>query len=167
MRYKAKLGYGEDFAVIHRSRTSAQSLPMNADATSFVDREIRSRIRVGRLFIASHSDHLVTSPVGAVPKPSVNGQRKWRMIHHLSYPGHSKIDNSVNRGIDSDAVTLKYFDLTTMLVELGSAIRKDPPNIRKRTLWKVHPKDAHRHMVVEHNDHRLLGFYWPEVGHVY
>jgi hypothetical protein len=110
---------------------------------------------------------VVTSPVGAVPKPTVNGEEKSRMIHHLSWPKRSRTDSSVNVGIDSGAVTLHYSDIEVQLRALGAAARRDPENLEGRYLWKVDLKDAYRHVVVEQRDARLLGYFWPKYGYLY
>lgn len=90
-----------------------------------------------------------------------------RKIHHLSWPRTFQKETSVNEGIDSKAVTLRYYDLDIFRRELGEACRRDPGNLEGRYLRKVDLKDAYRHVVVERQDARLLGYFWPKYGYLY
>jgi hypothetical protein len=84
---------------------------------------------------------------------------KWRTIHHLSWPRKARNGSSVIEGIDSDLVTLKYYNLECMLRGLGRESRADPENSRGRVLRKVDLKGAYHHVVAEEQDSRLQGFF--------
>jgi hypothetical protein len=159
IRYGAKLGYELSDRLRQQSRRMETNLPMDAAATAHVDEEIKRRLREGMVKRETEGDHVITSPLGAVPKPAVDGIAKWRSIHHLSWPRHSGKGSSVNDGISSEAVTLRLYDLEKLTGELGAGSRRDPANREGRVLWKVDLKDAYRHVVVERNDARLLGYF--------
>lgn len=167
IRYGAKLGYELTDDLRRRSRRSERNLPMEEGGAAHVEKELAARIAKGQVLRASPNEHLVTSPLGAVPKPMLEGEVKWRSIHHLSAPRNSRTDSSVNEGISSEAVTIGYSGLERMFRELGAAARADPRNLDRRTLWKVDLKDAYRHVVVEQRDARLLGYFWPTYGFLY
>lgn len=164
IRYGAKIGY-EGEKLRFRSRRLEENLPMDAGAERHVEQEIRNRVAKGAVRPLKNHEHVVCSPLGAVPKPEVNGVKMYRTIHHLSWPRRGRWEVSVNEGINSAWVTLRYFSLDELLRELGKQSREDPGNRRGRVLWKVDLKDAYRHVVVEENDSRLLGFFWPGVGY--
>jgi hypothetical protein len=165
--YGAKIGYELRDDLRRRSRRLEQNLPMTKRGSRHVEREIAERLRTGAVLRAADEEHVVTSPLGAVPKPTVNGVEKDRSIHHLSWPKRSKKDSSVNAGIDSNAVTLRYSNIEVMFRALGAASRRDPENLEGRYLWKIDLKEAYRHVVVERRDARLLGYFWPTYGYLY
>jgi hypothetical protein len=167
IRYGAKLGYELSDDLRRRSRRLETNLPMDEGGAAHVQKELAARIATGQVLRAGADEHLVTSPLGAVPKPMVGGELKWRTIHHLSAPRRSKTDTSVNQGISSEAVTLRYSGLDRIMREIGEAAREDPRNLNGRTLWKVDLKDAYRHVVVEKHDARLLGYFWPSFGFLF
>lgn len=168
IQHGAKLGYSPQGGLRFRSRRLQRNLPMDEGGEKHVEEELMRRLEQGVVLRADDdSGHLVTSPLGAVPKPMVDGIQKWRTIHHLSWPRSRKEARSVNAGIDSEAVTLRYYDLDGLMKELGAASRRDPENKEGRTLWKVDLKDAYRHVVVEREDARLLGYYWSGLGYMY
>jgi hypothetical protein len=143
------------------------NLPMEEDAMAHVGRGIERRLEEGGVRRAQDHEHLVASPIGAVPKHSVDGQKDFRPIHHLSHPKRRARDQSVNDGIDSASVSFQFYQMDGMLREIGAATRRDPKNRERRALWKVDLKDAYRHVVIEHTDARLLGFFWPGLGFLY
>lgn len=163
----AKLGYSPSGELRFHARRGKRNLPMNAEGEAHIEEELQRRLKEGLIIRARDEEHLVTSPLGAVPKPPVNGVRKSRTIHNLSSPKNPRKGASVNAGIDSEAVTLRYSDMEKFLRGIGLASRRDPSNLECRTLWKVDLKDAYRHVVVEREDARLLGFYWPGLGFMY
>lgn len=167
IKHGAKLGYHPHGPLRRQSRRGTLNLPMDQDATSFVQDEITRRMEMGAVLRAGEEEHIVASPVGAVPKQTQDGSKKWRVIHHLSFPRQGARETSVNEGIEGDQVTLHYYDLDVMLRELGAAARRDPTNNEGRILWKVDLKDAYRHVVVEEADARLLGYFWPGLGFLY
>jgi hypothetical protein len=167
IRHGAKLAYSPKGHLRTESRRGTLNLPMEEAGAAHVHAEICRRLAQGQLLLAEPNEHVVTSPIGAVPKPTIDGVRKWRTIHHLSFPRRSTRKDSVNAGIDSGDVTLTYYDLESLLGELGKETRGDPDNRNGRVLWKVDLKDAYRHVVVEREDARLLGLFWPGIGFLY
>jgi hypothetical protein len=115
--YGAKLAYAGELR--HRSRRLETNLPMDDGGEIHVDQEMRERVRAGAVQLPESNERVVCSPLGAVPKPAVDGVLKCRTIHHLSWPRKARNESSVNEGIDSDLVTLKYYNLDCMLRELG------------------------------------------------
>lgn len=146
IRHGAKIGYEGD-ELRRGSRRLEQNLPMEAEAERHVEEEIKKRVAQGAVRLLDDSQHVVCSPLGAVPKPAVDGKKMWRTIHHLSWPRKGGREMSVNAGIDSELVTLRYYNLDEMLRELGRQGREDPHNRRGRVLWKVDLKDAYFGMV--------------------
>lgn len=140
---------------------------MDAEGEAHIEEELHRRLDKGLVLRARDDEHLVTSPLGAVPKPPVDGVRKSRTIRNLSSPKNPRKGASVNAGIDSEAVALRYSDLEKFLRTVRDASRRDSCNLERRTLWKVDLKDAYRHVVVEREDACLLGFYWPGLGYMY
>lgn len=140
---------------------------MGAGETAHVEQEIKTRLEKGMVLRAAQGEHIVTSPLGAVPKPSVGGVEKFRTTHDLSWPRHSRLGESVNGGISALAVALRYFDMEDVFRALGIEARRDPANLEGRVLWKVDLKDAYRHVVVDETDARLLGYFWPGYGYLY
>lgn len=168
IRHGAKLGYSPQSVLRFRSRRRQRNLLMGEGGEKHIEEEIRRRLEQGVVLRADDErGRLVASPLGAVLKPMVDGVQKWRTIHHLSWPRSTREARSVNAGIDSEAVALRYFDLDGLMKKLGEASRRDPENREGRTLWKVDLKDAYRHVVVEREDARLLGYYWPGLGYMY
>lgn len=165
--YGAKIGYDPEGPLRTSSRRTTMNLPMDEEAVTHVGREIERRMREGGVRRASEDEHLVASPIGAVPKHSVSGERNFRPIHHLSYPKRRARDQSVNDGINATSVSFRFYQMDKMLREIGAATRRDPANLERRALWKVDLKDAYRHVVVEQSDARLLGFFWPGLGFLY
>lgn len=162
----AKIAYDPRGPLRLTSPRGTLNLPMESDAVCHLDQEITRRMEKGKVLRAGYQEHVVMSPIGAVPKPSIDGVRKWRTIHHLSHP-EGDGTGLCKRWIASDQVTLRYYDLDLMFRELGQATREDPGIAKRRVLWKVDLKDAYRHIVVERGDAKLLGFFWPGLGHMY
>lgn len=167
IRHGAKIGYDPQGPLRFTSRRGTTNLPMDTEAIQHVNEEILRRVEKREVLVSQPGEHIVASPIGAVPKPSVDDVKKWRTIHHLSYPKRRSTLESVNDGINSDNVTLNYYNLDGMLLELSSATRRDPNNTEGGKLWKVDLKDAYRHVVIDQSDARLLGYFWPTVGFVY
>jgi hypothetical protein len=166
-RHGVKLGYELSGGLRTTWRRVEGNLPMDDDGFAHVAKEIALRLEKGLILKATENDHLVTSPLGAVPKPPVDGVKKWRTIHHLSWPRLPSRGESVNSGICSEAVTLRYYDLGDWMQELGKGSRRDPLNDDGRVLWKVDLREAYRHVVVDRDDARLLGYFWPGQGYLY
>lgn len=167
IRHGARIGYELRDDLRRTSRRLERNLPMTEGGSLHVEREIAERLQKGSVLRAAEDEHVVTSPLGAVPKPAVDGVEKSRTIHHLSWSKVSKTDSSVNARIDSNAITLHYSDIEVLLRALGEAARRDPQNLEGRYLWKVDLTDAYRHVVVEQRDARLLAYFWPTYGYPY
>jgi len=129
------------------SPRTAPNLPSIA-ANKLVARElIREEIAAGR--VAGPFKHppikgLVCSPIGLVPKSTPG---KFRLIHHLSWPRGS----SINNGIDphNGHVTYSSFDsIVDKIMHMG----------RKTALAKVDIRSAFRLLPVRPEDYHLLGF---------
>ena len=98
----------------------------------------------GSPFVARSLENLRVSPFGLVPKKTPN---EYRMIHHLSYPEGS----SVNDFIDTKLCSVQYtsFDAAVEIVqELGQGC----------LLGKSDIKSAFRLLPVNPDDFELLGF---------
>jgi len=127
----------------------------DAEEGEAVDREISRRLDDGSMVI-SKSATFVASPIGAVPKPpSSDGAKKYRVIHHLSWPRRGS-QPSVNDGIDPAEVTLSYDTLGPLLEAI--AVAKDEG--RQVEIWKVDFANAFRHCVTETSDSSLNGCIW-------
>lgn len=113
-----------------------------------IDDELQKECQAGRIlgpFLARPLCNLKCSGVGVVPKK--NG--KWRMIHHLSAPHGS----SVNDHIPKDSYSLQYAsvdDAVHLLSSLGPGAR----------MAKVDLKSAFRIIPVRKEDWELLGIRW-------
>lgn len=167
IRHGVKLGYELSDTLRYAPRRVERNLPMDTEGAAHIEKEIESRLSSGMVIRASETDHIISSPLGAVPKPAVGGVKKWRAIHHLSWPRRVSQGESVNSGISSAAVTLRYYDLDVLMREIGAESRRDPQNQEGRRLWKVDLKDAYRHVVVDREDAPLLGYFWPGYGYLY
>ncbi|SNX86181.1 uncharacterized protein MEPE_04890 [Melanopsichium pennsylvanicum] len=150
LRHCVKLGY--DGPLRSSARLEVANLPMDADDTFHLRREIDARLREGRLHHVVDPDgiQLVCSPVGVVPKPHSD---KRRTIYHLSHPRKpgSRLP-SVNDGIHPSFVTIRYESLDAIM----DFIREHP----SASLWKADLEDAFRHVIVAKSDARLMGIHF-------
>lgn len=153
--YGLRLGY--DGPLRTKGRKSCANLPMlDPKKMDHVRKDIENRLEKGhiRRWTGMERDletaAFVASPLGAVPKS--NG--KMRTIHHLSFPRRSNSDTSVNQGIDSESVTLRYETLDYLFDSVRIGIRTGRP----RKIWKVDLEDAFRHCIVGRKDSPLLGY---------
>lgn len=143
-------------------RLGKQNLKMTVEECAAVNEEVLRRSREGGLVTVDLSNipkGFIASPLGAVKKPSVNGVKKFRTIHHLSHPRNFTRPGqaSVNAGINIDKVTLVYESIEGIFDQIRDA---HDHGISDLALWKVDLKDAYRHVVLAWSVAPLLGFYW-------
>jgi len=105
-------------------------------------KEIKCKRLAGPFSSRPISD-LIISPIGLVPKSEPG---KWRLIHHLSYPEGS----SVNDGIDRGFCVVKYESFDT-------AVRLVVPVGRGALMAKADIESAFRLLPVHPDDFQLLG----------
>lgn len=119
---------------------SARELP------DIITDKIQKEVTAGRMagpFISPPLPNLIVSPIGLVPKKSPG---EYRMIHHLSHPRGS----SINDHIDSALCSVQYtsFDEAIyMTQEFGRGCK----------LFKMDLKNAFRLLPVHPQDFELLG----------
>lgn len=120
--------------------------------------KINTEIEAGRVagpFKEKPFENLTVSPLGLVPKkcvdPSVPEAKRFRMIHHLSYPE----GGSINDFIDPKLASVQY----TSFDEAVSMIQKLDRNCQ---LFKMDLKNAFRLIPVRKEDFALLGFKFNE-----
>ena len=121
---------------------------------AFVSQKINLEIveqRVAGPFKSPPFENLIVSPIGLVPKkfsdPNTPDVKKFRMIHHLSFPE----GESVNDYIDPKLTSVQYtgFDeAVAMIQRLGKNCK----------LFKMDIKNAFRLIPIRPADFELLGF---------
>lgn len=127
----------------------AQNLQSAFQHPDIVDLKLRKEISEGRIqgpFAEPPFDNLKVSPLGVIPKKQPG---EYRMIHHLSFPYGS----SVNDFIPSDLCSVHYAsvdDAVRMIKKIGSSC----------TLAKTDVRSAFRIIPVHPKDYYLLGMHW-------
>lgn len=114
-----------------------------------VDEKLKKELETNRLagpFDEFPFDNFVVSPLGIVPKKTPG---EFRMIHHLSYPKGS----SVNDGIDDEYSSVKY-------ARIEDAIKCIKANGENCYLAKTDIKHAFRILPIHPDDYHLLGMRW-------
>ena len=143
-------GFSSGFSLSYsgpRLPTNANNLKSVKGKELIVEQKIKKELDEGRIggpFVARPFVNLRVSPIGLVPKKAPN---EYRMIHHLSYPEGS----SVNDFIDPKLCSVQYtsFDAAVEIVqELGQGC----------LLGKSDIKSAFRLLPVNPDDFELLGF---------
>ena len=130
-----------------RQERNSKNLKSVAQNSEIVLNKINKEVVAGRVagpFLVKPFENLQISPIGLVPKKSAG---EYRMIHHLSYPKGS----SINDHIDPELCSVQYthFDEAVhMLQELGKNCK----------LFKFDLKNAFRLLPVRLADVELLGF---------
>lgn len=76
IKHGAKLGYERSDTLRRRSRRLERNLPMTEGGYAHVEKEIGERLSSGCVVTAEGNDHLITSPLGAVPKLTLDGVEK-------------------------------------------------------------------------------------------
>ena len=143
IRYGFKIGCaGPQFAHTSPNLPSAYLQP------KVIDETLHKECKAGRIagpFSYPPLAHFRSSGVGLVPKKDGG----WRMIHHLSAPSGS----SVNDYINQDVCSLSY---TTINDATSSLIRLDPGS----WMAKMDLKSAFCLCPVLPTDQNFLGLYW-------
>ncbi len=118
-----------------------------------VQETVAERLNRQQTAIHDPCNHMafVCSPIGTVPKAG----GKIRPINHRSWP--RKGDESINYGIDSEKVTLKYETLDPLFETIYNF---HGPHTH---LWKGYLKDAYYHIFAS-RDAPLLGFHLDGVN---
>jgi len=133
-----------------RSLRLSSNWPSAHQYSSAVEDSLAKDIRLGRkLGPFSHPpcSNFVGSPMGAFPKK--RSPNKFRVIHDLSWPPGS----SINEFISSELFSLHYMsvdDVTNALSKLGS----------NAYIAKLDLSDAFHHIMVRPEDWELLGSTW-------
>ena len=145
-----KLGFHLSNVVYYPSKPppnlkSSQHFPL------VVDENLAKEAKLGRIagpFDSVPFDDMVFSPLGLQPKKDPG---KFRVIHHLSYPKGS----SVNDGIPRECATVKYATVTQaikFILRFGQGC----------FLAKTDIKSAFRIVPVHPSNYHLLGFTWRD-----
>ncbi len=133
-----KLGYSGK-----RNMRESGNLKSISDNLEVAREKLTKEIKLNR--IAGPFDHrpfhnLIVSPIGLVPKAE---KGKFRMIHHLSFPEGS----SINDGIDRDYCKVQYIkfdDAINMVAGAGRGAFMAKTDIESAfRLLPVHPSDFH------------------------
>ena len=119
---------------------------------NIVQAKLEKELALGRLagpFKEKPFVDFVISPVGVVPKKEPG---KFRLIHHLSYPKGSSVNDSIPKG----ASTVSYQsidDAVKILIGLGPSA----------FLAKCDIESAFRLLPVNPSDYHLLGIFWEGI----
>ncbi|MES9971263.1 MAG: reverse transcriptase domain-containing protein, partial [Candidatus Thiodiazotropha sp.] len=114
-----------------------------------ISHKIKAEVAAGRLkgpFSSPPFKNIQISPIGCIPKKSPGD---FRLIHHLSYPPGS----SINDGIMPELASVSYCsfdDAVNALLKLG----------RGALMSKTDIESAFRLIPVHPSDHELLGYKW-------
>lgn len=167
IEHGAKLGY--EGPLRGTDRPCKANHVMDDDALEAVRSSVKASCSAGYTRMRLPGEAVVYSPVGAVPKKPAG----WRMINDLSWPRPSdrQPTTSVNQDIQMPKKWLNYQSVDALFEDLAAehaardgsiASKMDRLNGVERDddvwLWKVDLKDAYRHIAVDENDARLLGF---------
>ena len=129
------------------SPNSIQNLKSILEHPEAAKKKVESELGLGRFagpFAAPPLKDFVCSPIGVVPKKEPGS---FRLIHHLSFPHGS----SVNDGIDRDLCKVAYasFDFAISLIQKAGV---------GAFLAKTDVKSAFRLLPIHPDDFHLLGF---------
>ena len=115
-----------------------------------IDDKIRKELALGRIMgpydVAPGFYNYVISPLGVVPK-KVPGE--YRVIHHLSYPQGSSVNDSIPREFSA----VSYSNIHDAI----SFIKSSPQTV---FMAKLDIESAFRIMPIAPADRPLLGFRW-------
>ncbi|XP_021367155.1 uncharacterized protein LOC110459297 [Mizuhopecten yessoensis] len=145
-----KMGFTEGFSLQYygsrRFRTS-KNLKSALDNVSVLKQKIEKEISLGRIqgpFQTPPFPNLQVSPLGLVPKKELN---EFRVIHHLSYPQGT----SINDGINPEDATVAY-------QTIDDAVRLVKHFGRGSLMAKTDIESAFRLIPIHPTDYELLGF---------
>ncbi|XP_069590448.1 uncharacterized protein [Ranitomeya imitator] len=130
-------------------RLSTKNLKSAREFPEVVTEKLHKEVALGRMagpFDTAPIDNLRVSPLGVVPKKEPN---KFRLIHHLSFPKGS----SVNDGIDPQLCSVLYTSFDSAM----SWVRKSGQGAM---LAKTDIEAAFRLLPVHPDSMHLLGCFW-------
>lgn len=133
-----------------QSQTLTKNLKSAFEYPEVIDAKIKKELKLGRIIgpcnVPPNVPNFRVSPLGVVAKKTPG---EYRVIHHLSYPGGS----SVNDGIPHEFSSVQYATVQDAI----TFIKKSPCPI---FLGKVDIEAAFRIIPVSPQDTPLLGFQW-------
>ena len=127
----------------------SHNLKSALEASETVSRKLEKEVALGRMagpFEAEPFPQFVVNPIGLVPKKQPG---EYRMIHHLSFPQGS----SINDGIPQEFSSVSY---ATIQDAIDSIVDMQGPVY----LGKCDILSAFRQIPVNPADYPLLGCYW-------
>ena len=145
-------GFREGFPLHYegiRVSSDATNLLSASDNPEVVDAKLKKECEAGRLAGPFHNvpfHPFRVSPLGVVPKKTPG---EFRLIHHLSYPRGS----SVNDGISPENCSVSYATISDAIQH----IKATGPGC---FLAKTDIKNAFRIIPIRSQDHGLLGIRW-------
>ena len=137
---------GERVSFEAKNLISAEQLP------DIVDLKLDKELSAGRIAGPFHNPPFPVfrvSPLGVVPKKTPG---EFRIIHHLSYPQGS----SVNDGISTDNTSVQY-------ARVDDAIRLLKTAGRHCFMAKTDIQNAFRIIPIQPSDYNLLGWRWKQL----
>lgn len=143
-RYGFKLGYNGQ-----RKFHTSPNLQSASQFPNIVDQKLAKEIAQNRIagpFRESPYPNLQISPIGVIPKKE---EGQFRLIHHLSYP----FGSSINDFIPEEIKQVHYAsidDAISIILALGP----------KCALAKTDVSNAFRIIPIHPDDHELLGIKW-------
>ncbi|XP_069131881.1 uncharacterized protein [Argopecten irradians] len=143
-------GFKDGFTLQYQSAREfriSDNLKSALDHPLILRQKIDKEIQLGRVqspFSTPPFPNLQVSPLGLVPKKEPN---EFRVIHHLSYPEGS----SINDGIDPKEATVSY-------QTIGNAIQLTKRFGKGALLAKTDIESAFRLIPIRPQDYELLGF---------
>lgn len=129
-----------------RQFREADNLASVAQNMETVNQKLSKEIHAGRMegpFVEPPFKNLQVSPLGLIPK---NVPNEFRLIHHLSYPDGT----SINDGIPSELCSVQYQTIDDAISEILKAGRG-------AMLAKTDIESAFKLIPVHPDDHELLG----------
>ena len=130
-----------------RSPRDAHNLKSVIQNKNIARLKIEKEIELGRVagpFLKRPFINLIVSPLGLVPKKSAG---EFRLIHHLSYPAGSSINDFIGES-DSTVQYAKFDVAVNIMRDLGQGA----------LMGKLDIKSAFRLLPMHPDDHDLLGF---------
>lgn len=138
----------------HTSRAHVRNLPTASEAPDVIDAALAKEVADGRMAgpMSTPPPHIHVSPVGLVPKKVAEGApRKWRVIHHLSYP-HG----------DPSSINASVIDMPLRLSRIDDAMTSIKSQGHGALLIKIDIAAAYRCVPIRREDWPLLGIKWRD-----